>query len=246
MNRSISPLAVLIAAIGLIIAAFLLGDAIKNRNQSEKVIQVTGLGETDFTSDLIVWEGSFSQNNYDLQQAYSDLNRSKQIVSKYLTGKGIAQDKIIFSAVTSVKNTRPIYGANGNYSGEEFTGYLLTQEFKVESNEVDKIEKISREVTELLNQDIELFSNPPRYYNTKLSDLKIDLMAKATQDAKLRAETIAKNAGNGLGKLKRAEMGIFQITGQNSDEDYSWGGTFNTKDRDKTASITIKLTYGID
>ena len=41
-------------------------------------------------------------------------------------------------------------------------------------------------------------------------------------------------------------MGIFQITGQNSKESYSWGGTFNTSSREKTASITMKLTYKVD
>ena len=40
-------------------------------------------------------------------------------------------------------------------------------------------------------------------------------------------------------------MGIFQITGQNSGEEFSWGGTFNTESKNKTASITMKLTYGV-
>ena len=41
-------------------------------------------------------------------------------------------------------------------------------------------------------------------------------------------------------------MGVFQITGQNSNEDYSYGGAFNTSSRTKTASITIKIDYGVD
>jgi len=41
-------------------------------------------------------------------------------------------------------------------------------------------------------------------------------------------------------------MGIFQITGQNSNEEYSYGGNFNTSSKNKTASITAKLEFGID
>jgi uncharacterized protein len=41
-------------------------------------------------------------------------------------------------------------------------------------------------------------------------------------------------------------MGIFQITAQNSNEDYSWGGTYNTASKEKTASITMKLNYEVD
>jgi len=45
--------------------------------------------------------------------------------------------------------------------------------------------------------------------------------------------------------LKNADMGVFQIVGQNSTDEYSWGGTYNTSDRYKTASVTMDLTYEI-
>ena len=127
--------------------------------------------------------------------------------------------------------------------GEEFIGYRLDQSIQIDSKDVEKVEKVSREITELLNQGVQLYSQPPRYYYTKLSDLKIEMISKATEDARVRAEKIAENAGGKLGKLESAKMGVFQITGQNSQEDYSWGGTYNTNSKDKTASITMKLDY---
>ena len=48
-----------------------------------------------------------------------------------------------------------------------------------------------------------------------------------------------------LDRLKRADMGVFQITGKNSNEDYSYGGAFNTTDKHKTASITIRMDYRV-
>jgi len=110
----------------------------------------------------------------------------------------------------------------------EFLGYTLSQTIVIESMEVEKTEKLSREITELLNKGIQFYSNAPRYYYTKLADLKIEMISKATEDARIRAEKIAFNSGGILGDLISAKMGIFQITGQNSNEDYSWGGTFNT------------------
>jgi len=74
----------------------------------------------------------------------------------------------------------------------------------------------------------------------------MDLLAKASADGKKRAEIIAENAGNSLGKLKKATLGVFQITGKNTDEDYSYGGTFNTSSRNKTGSITIKMEFAVD
>lgn len=41
-------------------------------------------------------------------------------------------------------------------------------------------------------------------------------------------------------------MGVFQITGQYSNENFSYGGTFNTQSKNKTATITTRLEYELD
>ena len=108
---------------------------------------------------------------------------------------------------------------------------------------MDKVEAISRQVTELINSGIEFYSSSPEYYYTKLAELKIEMIAEATKDANTRAKKIAENAGSDIGALKNASMGVFQIVAQNSAEEYSWGGSFNTASKRKTASITVKLEY---
>ena len=229
-------------SLAIVIAAYLLGDSIINRNSGQGTISVTGLGNANFTSDLIVWEGSFSNSNLDLKKAYNDLEKDKKIIFNYLISKGVKNNEIVFKAVRSSKNTKAKY-VNGKYAGEEFLGHRLTQSLQIDSKNVDGVEKISREITELLNKGIQFYSQPPRYYYTKLADLKVEMISKATADARARAEKIAENSGGNLGDLISAKMGIFQITGQNSKESYSWGGTFNTSSREKTASITMKLDY---
>jgi hypothetical protein len=76
-----------------------------------------------------------------------------------------------------------------------------------------------------------------------LAALKIEMIANATKDANQRATKIAENAGSKVGGLKNANMGVFQIVAQNSSEEYSYGGSFNTDSKRKTASITVKLEY---
>lgn len=235
-----------IFAIAIIVASIVLGNAFMNRNKADGSLDVTGLGKADFTSDLIVWEGSFSRESFNLQQAYSDLENDKKVIADYLKGKGITENELVFKAVRSMKNTRPTYTSEGQFTGEEFLGYILTQELQIDSRDVEKVEKVSREITELLNRGIQFYSQSPRYYYTQLADLKIEMISMATEDARIRAEKIAENSSSELGKLISAKMGIFQITGQNSNEDYSWGGTYNTSEKEKTASITMKLTYEVD
>jgi hypothetical protein len=235
----------IIFSVAIVLASIILGYSYFNRTQPVSNISVTGLGEKNFTSDLIVWEGSFTKSNMNLQRAYSQLKSDKKVISKYLAKKGIVESEIVFSSVNSIRDTRSNYSADGKYLGSVFIGYRLDQTLSIESKDVAKVEKLSREITELLNEGIEFYSQPPRYYYTKLADLKIEMISRATEDARVRAEKIAENSGSKLGKLISAKMGIFQITGQNSNEDYSWGGTFNTSSKEKTASITMKLIYGI-
>ncbi len=233
-------------ALAIIIAAFILGNAFINRNRPQGTINVTGLGESNFTSDLIVWEGNFSRESKDLTSAYSDLESDKKAVTSYLKSKGIPENQLIFKAVTTSPQYQQNYSNDGRFLGQTFTGYQLNQSLKIESKEVEKVEKISREITELLNQGITFYSQNPRYYYTELESLKLEMIAKATEDATIRAERIAENSKGDLGDPISANMGIFQITGQNSGEDYSWGGTFNTADKNKTASITMKLIFEVD
>lgn len=236
----------LIFGIAIIVSSIFLGKAYKDRTKTDGEIRVTGLGKADFSSDLIVWEGSFGAQNRDLKQAFELLEKNKAIITDYLVNKGIKADELIYSAVKTNQRNKQLYASNGNYIGEEFVGYELRQTLQIESKEVDKIERISREITELLNQGVQFYSESPRYYYTKLADLKIEMISKATEDARLRAEKISEFSGSELGNLVSAKMGIFQITGQNSKEDYSWGGTFNTSSREKTASITMRLVYEVD
>ncbi|APD06258.1 hypothetical protein UJ101_00720 [Flavobacteriaceae bacterium UJ101] len=237
---------IVVMALALIISAVIIGNAYKNRAKKEGTISTTGLGEKNFSSDLIVWEGRFESNNFNLKDAYAKLEADKEGVLNYLTSKGLKKEDLIFSAVKTTENRKRNYSPNGEFMGEVFDGYNLSQSVQIQSKEVEKIEQISREITELLNKGIQFYSKPPRYYYTKLADLKVEMISKATEDARIRAEKISEFSGGELGELKSAKMGIFQITGQNSDEDYSWGGTYNTSSKEKTASITMKLIYTVE
>lgn len=235
----------IIFALSIVLAAFLLGNAYIERAQPNGVISVTGSGSENFTSDLIVWEGQFNRVNPNLKQAYEDLNADKETVRKYLIDNGIKADNFVFNSVQTIEQRDNQY-QNGNYVGSIFKAFELIQSVKIESSDVELIENVSREITELLNRGVQFNSTPPRYYYTKLADLKIAMISKATEDARLRAEKIAENSGASLGDLNNANMGVFQITGQNSGEDFSWSGSFNTQDKKKTASITMRLEYEID
>ena len=235
----------IIIGLVIIISTMLLAHAWVHSHERSSSIDVTGLASKDFVSDLIVWDCSFTRKSPDLKTAYADLKKDADQLKQYLISKGIKENEIVFEAINIFKEFENVKDKN-DFEKQVFTGYTLSQCVRVESKDVDHVETISREVTELINSGIELNSELPRYYYTKLAELKIEMLASASKDARNRAENITENAGGSITVLKNAEMGVFQITALNSTEGYSWGGTLNTSSKRKTASITVKLRFSVN
>jgi hypothetical protein len=237
--------AAIVIAVAMIFTAFLLGDAFKQRNSYRDEISVKGLGMRSFTSDLIVWNGRFTSMESTLAEAFTKLENDRKLITEFFTNAGLPEDQLVFSSVDINKEFDYQY-FEGGANQRVFKGYRLSQELTIESSEVDRIEGLSREVSGLIRRGVEFYSNAPRFYYTGLSELKLEMVAEATADARKRADNIAAEAGAKLGKLKNANLGVFQIIGENSNQEYSWGGTFNVYDKRKTATVTMRLDFEIN
>ncbi|MDD5152333.1 MAG: SIMPL domain-containing protein [Flavobacterium sp.] len=244
----------IIFGIAIVVTAFILGQSFKKRNENLDSISVIGLGTKDFVSDEILWSGSFTANSMDIKTAYGKIISDQKIVSNFFISKGFKPNEFSFGAVNFQKKFREIRtltAENGYVNSEEvFNGYEATQSisFSAKKNPqlMKRIEEVSSKTSELINSGIELTSNSIQYTYSNLPSLKQSLIENATRDANERANKIV-NTGNGkLGKLKGANMGVFQITGQGSTEEDSYGGNNDTFSKNKTARITVRLEYNLD
>ena len=210
-------------------------------------LSATGSASVDFESDFAIWRGEFSVHGDTSKEAYREIQKNADLVKKYFEDNGVSAEEMTFYSVSISQLTKDIYNEAGEYTGYEYDGYELTQSFAVSSADVDKITNIANECTELIDSGVEIISDYPEYYYTKLDELKLQLIEEATQNAKERIDIMAQNAGCQTGELLTANLGVFQITGAySSTEDYSYGGTFNTSSKDKTASITVRLNYTVE
>jgi len=232
----------IISGLALIVFAIVFANAYKYKYKNSNTINVTGNAKTDFESDIVKWSASYSRKSMILSEASEQLKNDRNLVRDFLVKQGIKESEILFNAVNINREFNTQTDQNGN-SYSSFSGYSLSQNVSVESKEINKVDNASREISALISQGIELSSNQPSYYFSGLEDLKLKLISQASQNARARAENIAKEAGSSLGDLVKADLGIFQITGQNDNEEYSYGGAFNTTSRSKTANITVKTSY---
>lgn len=243
----------LIIGAAIVITALVLGNSLKNRNAAEDAISVVGLGTRDFESDEIYWSGSYSVKASSAKEAYDAINRDKEKVKSFFLEKGFTAAEFNFSGVNFNKSYRTIVlESHGETVKTEsvFDGYTATQtvNFKSKKNPalMKKIEGVIDQTAELINSGIEFEGSTPQYLYSDLPGLKHNLIENASKDANERAVKIATTANGHLGKLKDASMGVFQITGQGSVEEDSYGGNFDSFSKMKTARITVRLTYNLN
>ena len=146
----------LIIGAAIVVSAWLLARAYTYKYHAQETIVVTGLGETEFSSDLIVWNGFITAEAQNVEAGYAQIESSKKKVYDYLLSKGIAAEAVVFQFVNVTKQYEPVYSANGSWAGQRFTGYRLSQGFTVESKSVDAVENVSREISSLIAQGVSI------------------------------------------------------------------------------------------
>jgi hypothetical protein len=241
-NSQIIILGICIAVATIVSSVILSQGFLKIMKFTKEVITVTGSAQKDIRSDLVVWRGSFSVRDASLPAAYKTLKDNLEKVKSYLITKGVNESQIVPTQIS----TETIYRKNdkGNDTNE-VEGYRLNQSIEVKSADVEKITLISRESTELINQGVEFSSMSPDYIYTRLDELKIEMLSKATLNAKERAANMAKATGNKIGFMRQARMGVFQITPANSTEisDY---GVNDTSSLDKKVTAVVSVSFAIE
>ena len=241
-NSQIVVLGVCIAFATILSTVIFSQGLMKIMKFQREMISVTGAAEKKIVSDYMVWNLDFSRRDPLMTVAYNKVKADLKVVQDYLTAKGIAATEMIVSPIT----TEVLYKKNEKSGKDtnEIEGYKLSQNIEVRSSDVQKVTAISREATELINQDIELISNPPEYFYTKLAELKIEMLREATKDAKKRAEEIASSSGNKIGVIRSAKMGVFQITPVNSYDVTDYGQN-DTSSLEKKVNAVVKADFAI-
>ncbi|MBM3248697.1 MAG: SIMPL domain-containing protein [Candidatus Omnitrophica bacterium] len=212
------------------------------KKMSQEVISVTGSAEKKITSDFIVWSASFSVREAQLKSAYNRLQQDLEKVKKYILAKGIKESELFVLPVSTAKIFKK--DSKGNATNE-IESYELSQGMRIESNDVKKVDELSRSSTALIEEGVQFMSDTPQYFYTKLAELKIQMLSEASEDAKKRAESMAKSTGNKVGVIRSAKMGVFQITPATS-TDVSWYGENDTSSLEKKVMAVVSAAFSIE
>jgi hypothetical protein len=232
-----------ILGISLVITAIVAAVVIYKVKNLSTAIAVTGSSQQAITSDVVEWQSNFSRNvsPNQLSQGYADMKADLSIVEAYLVKSGIAASDITIDPMMVTPN----YNNNGNNGASGIIGYQLSENVTVQSNDVEGVTKVAQGSGDIINKGVVFSSQPLQYFYSKLADLKLNMLAKATEDAQNRASRIAESAGARLGGLRSADMGLFQITPVNS-TNLSDAGEYDTNSIQKQITAVVHATFSVN
>ncbi len=257
-------------AIANVICVGLIAYAYMSVRNQPKTIDVKGSAKRAIVSDLVSWSCQITARDPDLVKAYDKLKADADKVAAFLKEAGIPQQETRFAAISTnnIFAREVIVGGKARPLGGEISGdapaggaqgsgnpvvvqtskvemYVLTQTISVESRDVQHVPEASRNITRLIRDGVEIESSAPSFYFTRLSELKIDMLAEATKDATRRAEQVVSNANGKLGRLVEARMGVMQINPKNI-TDVSDTGNNDTTSMEKEITAIVAARFEVN
>lgn len=239
MQKQESQLAVAAGtlAIGLVVAALVLGNSIIRFKTLDRSVVVKGLAEMEVDANLAVWPVTFSEASNNLAELQSILDRKQKIILDFLNETGFTQNDISIGMININDQKANIYG--GNVQNIEFR-YVGRAQMTVRTNQTDRMTKAITRLTDLVGQGIVLnqdqYQSQVQYLFTDLNSIKPGMIESATKNAREAAGKFASDSKSKVGKIKKATQGLFTI----EDRD------MNTPDKKIIRVVTTVEYYLVD
>jgi hypothetical protein len=210
-NQGILALALALVAIGLALCGWFVGQGFVHGRTADRFVTVKGVAERDLLADIALWPIQFAATADELDRAQAQIRESRHKVLDFLAGHSIEPAAVQVHRLS----VQDLY-ANAYRSGPVQSRFIIQQTLMVRSSEAERIEKASQEIGELVDAGVVLssdgpMSNAPTYLFTRLSEHKPAMIAEATANARRAAEEFASDSGSQLGKIRRANQGVFVI-----------------------------------
>jgi hypothetical protein len=202
----------LLLATGMVVGAWVLGQALLQFKQADRSVEVKGLAEREVPADTAIWPIAFSEADNNLPRLYQTLQEKNAGIAAFLQANGFKPDEISVSAPAIADRQAQDYG---NAQLAERLRYSGKSTITVYTRQVERVRQAMARLGELGQQGIALsagsYDNRTSFLFTGLNALKPAMIEEATRNARVAAEKFAKDSGSRLGKIRRANQGQFSI-----------------------------------
>ncbi len=203
-----------IIAVGMIAGGYLLGNGLLRAKDAERAVTVRGLAERDVTADLATWTISYSTTSTDIAAAQAKVRADTATIEGFFKELGFPAE--------ALQPTGANVSSMTDQSG--VTSYTVRQRLALRTNDIARAQKAVARQFDLVSRGVFLEEGSGMAYTfTKLNDIKPEMVAEATKDARASAQQFAKDSESGVGKIRDATQGYFEVTARDGDSGGGWG-----------------------
>lgn len=201
---------------GLVAFALIAGNAALDVKSLERTVEVKGLAEREVPADTVIWPISYQVASNDLNELYESIAQKNELIRRFLADHDLDLSDVSASTPDVVDRYAQAWG---NTAEIEFR-YVATAAVTLYSHDVDAVRKAMSDVIALGRNGIPLsgaqYGNQVQFLFSKLNDIKPDMLEEATVNARAAAAKFAEDSQSTLGKIRRADQGIFTISDRDS------------------------------
>jgi uncharacterized protein len=198
----------IILGLGLAGAGFLTGRGFERGRSADRYVTVKGLAESFVTADLAVWPLRIIATGDDLARVQEQIDQDLATVTAFLTEEEIEPQAIQPQRVEVTDLLAQSYRPEGIGDNR----FIVAQTIIVRTEQVERVARLNQQTGELVKRGVVLAdTGGPSYLFTRLNEIKPDLLAAATRNARVSAEQFAADSGSSIAEIRRASQGLFEI-----------------------------------
>ena len=152
---------------------------IDNMAYRDREVTVRGLAEREVPANRVTWPITYSVAGNDLTAVYNQVTSNNNAIVKFLTANGIDKEEITIAPPDTYNATTNQYRS----SNIDFK-YSLNNTITVTSSKVDKVRALIDKSADLLKDGIPVSNGYIDYEYTALNDIKPEMIAEATKNAR--------------------------------------------------------------
>lgn len=199
-----------LVALGLLALGLCMRSGLMSFTNNSRVVTVRGLSEREVKANKVTWPLVYKIVGNELDAVYTQMENNNATIVEYLTSNGVDKSEILIEA-PSLSDAKA-----SQYSSDRVAyRYIATVVVTVTSNNVDNVVNLINRQGELLRKGITLADGGWNYQTifeyTALNEIKPDMIAEATRNARSAAQKFADDSDSRLGKIKTAQQGQFSI-----------------------------------
>ena len=215
--RNVTLIAALILALGIVIGGFLLGDGLRRARMADRSVTVRGLAERNVTADLATWTISFSAQGTELAAVQAENDRDARTVANFFRTAGFPNN-----AVSDAGGSVSQYFDNNR--GEN--SVTVNRRLQLRTTDVMRARAAYARQFDLIRNGVAVQEGSDIQFSfTKLNEVKPQMIALATRDARNGAVQFARDSGTDVGGIRAATQGYFSIGARDGDENSSGSGS---------------------